>query len=1142
VANRQRSAALHSAGSVERGQQEGRDVAHHVRLAQATTTLALVAHALLAATLGATALPLVRTHAPGGHPQFWAVAQDPRGVLYFGNGDGVLEYDGAGWRVFVLPRRGAVRSLASGADGTLYAGSQGDFGYFELAASGERRYVTLLPKVALEDRAFGDVWKTYVTADGVYFQSYSRLFRWASGELRVWRPPSSFHFSFVGDGTLYLLDQEHGLLRLVGDRLEPAPGGSGLAGDRLYAMLPLGAGRFLLGTRRGGLLTYDGAAVRRFPSSAAPHLARHRIYHGAVLPGGRFALGTLTGGVAIVDRQGALLQVLDRSTGLLSDKAAFAFVDRDQALWLAQEGGVSRVEVDSPLSVFPLPEGSDATVISLAQVKERLYVGTSHGLRYLSLASPPIGARLHKIAGIEEAIHDLTVTPDGALAATALGVFHVRGEQAAAVALGSTSFVLIASQLRPGRYYVGQIDGVRTLEQEGSGWRDLGMVPGLSADVRALYERADGGLWVGTKVDGLYRVDASPGASPLAMRAHPSRGLPAGSIDVRRFRGLPVFLSPLGIHVYDERHRRFPLASWSAAVLGDRLASYVTTDRLDRTWIFMGPGPGLSRSAERIAVFQGDPPRPFRLSPVTERLAGWSAITELTDQAGIAWLGTREGLVRLDASIALPPRPKRFAPLCKLHTQSAAAGGDASPESQRGVSEPRLGARSAQVECALPSYFLPESNEFRFWIEGQDTGWSDWLRGGSRLYASLPYGRLRLRAQGRDAYGRESDVVEMPFQIVAPWYRTPPAYLAGLLLTSGLLGSGYHLRVAGMKRRRQQLEEIVRQRTGELFESERNYRDLVENASDVIFALDAEGRLTSLNPAIEELGFPRAELMGRPLAELVEHDDRPKIARWYLAGGEVAPSPVEITLSHGGTVRTVEVKARPIGDRAVVRVEGVARDVSERRAHLDAVLARARLHALQSQLQPHFLFNSLNGIAGQIGRDDEQARRMLAELGELLRLTLVESESQEVPLWQELAVLTKYVALQKSRFGDRLRVQVDAPAHAGDLAVPRFLLQLLVENSIKHGVERLRRQVEVTVIVRREDGCLRLVVADDGPGFASSSRQGVGLANLRERLHTLYGGDQRLELRSSARGGAEVEVVLPARPVAQRDPQGPPPP
>jgi PAS domain S-box-containing protein len=1086
------------------------------------TAFALLA-GLAAAPLQASALPLIQSYTPGGHPQYWAVAQDPRGVLYFGSGDGVLEHAGGGWRLYVLPRRGTVRSLAAANDSSLYVGSQGDFGYLELTADGNRSYVSLLGHVPPDDRAFGDVWKTWVLPDGVYFQANARLFRWAGGQIRVWRPQGSYHFSHFVDGVLYVLEQERGLLRLDGETLVPVPGGRQLAGDRLYAMLPLGGGRTLVATRRQGLFAMTSGGIEPFAAAAAPYLAEHQIYHGTVLPDGSFALGTLTGGVAIVAPDGALVQVLDKSSGLRSNKVAFTFVDREQALWVAQEGAVARIEVRSPLKVFALPEGEDAAVLAVEQVGDLLYVGTSMGLHRLGLAVAPTAAVLEPVPGIEAQVLHLSAAGDGVVAATQAGVYYVRGDELLQVAPGISN-ASQASLRQPGRYWIGQTDGVRAIERDGAGWRDLGLIAGVSADVRTVFERPDGGLWIGSKAHGLFRADPPPPGQLPVARAVAGRGLPEeGSVDVWVYHGRPVFLSDRGIHEWNEARDSFPLVSWSAALVAGRRPVLLESDFLGRTWLSLSPGPGGSRTGDELVFLSGDPPRPSPLAPLAQRMSGWAALRVLTDSSGITWFGTRRGLVRLDAAVGPPPLPKTYLPLCDLEGERPeTAGGHGAGVRQRG--------RSLRVECGLPAYFVGVENQFRFALGDLDEEWSRWQTGGSRLYAGLPFGQHTLRVQARDGYGRDSAVLRIPLEIVAPWYHTLPAYLGALLLGTGALWSGYRLRVRSLERRRRALEELVEERTRELRHSERNYRDLFENASDVIFALDQDGHIVSLNPAVEELGFEREALLGRPLEALVREEDRPKVRRWLGPRESVDVSPVEVTLVVGDIVRTVEVKVRPLGEPSVTRLEGVARDVSERRARLDAALSRARLRALQSQLQPHFLFNCLNGIAGLVGHDDERARQMLAELGDLLRFSLQDDSAQEVPLWQELAVLGKYVALQQSRFGNRLEVQVDTANGLSDLAVPRFVLQPLVENSIKHAVERVRRPVRVTVSLRRENGSLHLAVADDGPGFAATAQPGVGLANLRERLRALYGTKQSLEVRAPAGGGSEVEVVLPARP------------
>jgi sensor histidine kinase YesM len=197
-------------------------------------------------------------------------------------------------------------------------------------------------------------------------------------------------------------------------------------------------------------------------------------------------------------------------------------------------------------------------------------------------------------------------------------------------------------------------------------------------------------------------------------------------------------------------------------------------------------------------------------------------------------------------------------------------------------------------------------------------------------------------------------------------------------------------------------------------------------------------------------------------------------------------------------------------------------------ARRQEALTRARLQALQGQMQPHFLFNALNGISGLIGRDDRRARNLIADLGVLLRQVVEGERAQEVSLADELALLDRYVSLQRARFGDRLRLSSQVPAEALALLVPRLALQPLVENAVHHAVERRQAPVEVRLQARVDGERLVLTVADDGPGLRPGAAEGVGLGNLRERLRMLYGDAQSLAVAARPGGGTTVTVTLPA--------------
>ncbi len=236
--------------------------------------------------------------------------------------------------------------------------------------------------------------------------------------------------------------------------------------------------------------------------------------------------------------------------------------------------------------------------------------------------------------------------------------------------------------------------------------------------------------------------------------------------------------------------------------------------------------------------------------------------------------------------------------------------------------------------------------------------------------------------------------------------------------------------------------------------------------------------------------------------------------------------------------------ARSYSRRYHARREEAAR----REARLEAQLAEARLEALRRQLDPHFLFNTLNAVSALVERDPRGVRRMISRLSDLLRFSIEGAERAQVPLREELALLTRYVEIMQVRFQGRLTVETRADDAALDVLVPTLVLQPLVENAIRHGIERITGPGRVEIEAMLDDDMLVLRVRDNGPGPASpppasdpsrpTTGGGVGLRNTTARLAQLYGAAHRFTIAPGAEGGTVVEIRLPHRLVPRRASEG----
>jgi two-component system LytT family sensor kinase len=203
-------------------------------------------------------------------------------------------------------------------------------------------------------------------------------------------------------------------------------------------------------------------------------------------------------------------------------------------------------------------------------------------------------------------------------------------------------------------------------------------------------------------------------------------------------------------------------------------------------------------------------------------------------------------------------------------------------------------------------------------------------------------------------------------------------------------------------------------------------------------------------------------------------------------------------------------------------------------ARMERSFSEARLHALRMQLDPHFLFNALNTISAQVERDPRLARTMIEHLGDLLRLSLDARDRQEIPLAEELAFLDHYVAIQKIRFGENFRIEIQVDSEVKYALVPCLIVQPLVENAIRHGISRRGSGGTVTVTAERATNHVEIRVADDGvglpPGWTLQSSLGTGLSVTRERIFGLHpDGNSRFLVGPRNGGGTEVKISLPLR-------------
>lgn len=833
------------------------------------------AWALLSLSIGLAAeggVPFVKWFSPqdyGGSQQVWSFQQDDRGVLYAGLSNGLREYDGTSWRAIETPHNSTVRGLARGADGRIYVGEVGDFGYLQPDVKGEMKFMSLLEYVPKEDRNFQDVRKIHPTPEGIYFQSLERLFRLTPDgkgwRTKVWEPRTRFRNSFFVGGKLYVTLTGVGLHRLDGDKLEKLEKLAPLKLEQspeatVAALLPY-AQQLLLGTVDGQFQLVDDRAARPFAVEPGPWRTLGISGAGATILSDRtIGVGTRGGGFLIMDRNGKSRGYLDRNAGIPSEGVLAIFSDRVGTVWLGLQNGIAKVEVTSPFSEFGRPAGMSAAVNAILRHNGVLYVATYVGLKYFDAAS----GEFRPVRGTETlGVVSLLAHGDRLLAAAGRdGLFEVTGTTVKPLAQSAVYNTMANSRQDPERVWLGTRAGLASIRLDPNGrWTNEGPVA-ETPEVRSIVEPEPGTLWLGTQARGAVRVrfPSGPRDLPEVKRFGQADGLAGdGGVSVHQAAGKVVFASPTGAREFDPATGKFVPSRFFADVpTGGSPEEYsVVQDAKGNVWVNFGVRP-VVLAKQNSGGYLADDSR-------LRRIGDGRVFAIAVEDDGIVWLGGLDRLFRYDPAKA-PTGGDGFPSLIRRVT-----AGYKDKIMLFGGGAPSGGAsidyrdNELRFEYSIASFEDPAKNQYQSTLEGFDQDWSAWTTETRRDYTNLPPGRFLFRLKAKNLLSEEGAAASFALEIFPPWYRTWWAYVIYAL---ALASVGYvthriiNARVVARERQRSiLLEAQLRAETAaaeaKTLQAEndrnRNVQELSEIGKEITSSLDLDTIFHKLYEHVNEL-------------------------------------------------------------------------------------------------------------------------------------------------------------------------------------------------------------------------------------------------------------------------------------------------
>ncbi|MBK9192146.1 MAG: SpoIIE family protein phosphatase [Crocinitomicaceae bacterium] len=771
------------------------------------------------------------------NPEIMCAVQDSRGVMYFGTGNGILEFDGLSWNFIKVQTGAYVRSLAIDSTGVIYAGASGEIGYLCPDSTGTMVYQSLLPKFKEEDLFFFDVWKIHAASDKIYFQSYESLIEYspASKSILTHYPENSFHLSYICDGELYLRSRQVGIQKMENGQLITLGGTEQFKDYGLFGVFKTSNDSLLFVSQEIGLWKWKNGVSRELVQEGAL-LNQFGIIGALRLSEGSIALATITNGIVIIDENGKILKRIDRSKGMRSNEVKNIFEDRDQNLWLTLGNGISKVNYHSPLSYFNEKAGIEGNVEAMIRYKGKLFVGTSFGL-FVQSNSKFGTAEFESVASIRNQVWDFCIVDDVLYIATSEGIYKlnsfVENEQGLSgnyLKINNTNANVIFFSNPHNLFVTAGSGGIFVYDRSFNQiWTSENLSARfLSAELDPVYKND---LWIGSVGAGIYRLKMDP--SNFVLDAYSFMdGLNDDQLGKPiLFNNRMVFGSNQGLLSFihedemvkglDDSLKSDP-TYYRGMFQGEPFYDSVFVDQLlliqedkDRTWFC---------ADDKIGYYDYET-KSFINKPFWG--INYGRVNEFyLEENGVFWIGCADGLIRYEKNSQKKYKSTFYSLIREFSVDRDSVLFNGAFADSNGIVQMNQNAdkyyeiaysfNDVYFRFSAPYFEDEHTPEFSFLLEGHDEEWSEWSTKNDANFTNLHEGDYIFKVKARNIYGHISEEAAFTFTILPPWYRTAWAYVLYVVAFIIILFAGVKISSVHLKRQNQWLEGIVEERTREI--------------------------------------------------------------------------------------------------------------------------------------------------------------------------------------------------------------------------------------------------------------------------------------------------------------------------------------
>lgn len=737
--------------------------------------------------------------------QNWGIAQGKNGVLYFGNNEGLLSYDGSFWKKYELPNYTIIRSLKIDSKGRIYVGGQDEIGYFFPDANGILRYHSLNQLLPANERKFADIWNVELINDEVFFRSISTIIHLKDGIIKLFKPTSQWQFLSKANNQLFAQESGKGLLVYDNGYWKPFCDAEILKGETIASVMPYSKDTLMLSTQKKGIFLITKGVLIPKKTSVDNIFLNDRIYCVTAVNNDWFAVGTASAGVLIINREGKLIQKYSSAEGLQKNYIRSVFIDNNKNLWLGLDDGIDMIAINSAVKHIYPDRNKQITSYAISIFNNKLYVGASNGLYASPIDFNEADLSLSKGAFTEiknatGQIWNLDEVNNHLLIAHEDGFFVLNEDRAEQVYYkpGTWLFQPVSDLFPSGDVIAGTYDGLQHIQFSDNKFISHGGISGLNESLRFLtYDRNSNTIWASHPYHGVFRIEMNAGGKTIKKTTvfTDKNGLPSMLYNyVFYVKNRIVIAASDGIYEYDKSKNRFlPSVILNPALKGLSV-QYLKEDKEGNVWFVTNKNVGVVDFHKPI----GD--KPFSIIYLPElkgKVVGGFEKIYPVDAENI-FIGATKGVFHVNYKKYRENINKPGVLLDEIRLinikDSVIFGGyfisDNEVSKRQDTKTPlKLSHNDNSLHFEFSSTLFEQKGnmEFTFQLVGFDKDWATWSAKSEKEYTNLPPGNYTFRVKARNNLGNESEIASYAFVILAAWYQSTWIYLSYFLAFIGLI-------------------------------------------------------------------------------------------------------------------------------------------------------------------------------------------------------------------------------------------------------------------------------------------------------------------------------------------------------------------